>query len=192
MPKSKRKDPPLATKREVLHEAGYRCANPSCRGIITIDIHHIVYVSEDGGNGAENLLPLCPTCHALHHAGHIPRESIRAWKMLLISLNDGFSRTAIDLLLAMDHLGKPTLVSTDTVLMMGSLIASGLVTIAHPSNELPDRDFTQARFVSLSDKGTAFVSAWKAGKQAEAVNAASPALTKNQLGDGQRDEIGGR
>ena len=101
MGKTKRVSPPLPTQRVVLHEAGYRCANPGCRGIITLDIHHIEYVSEGGGNGADNLLPLCPNCHALHHGGTIPRESIRAWKMLLLSLNDGFSRAAIDLLLAL-------------------------------------------------------------------------------------------
>jgi HNH endonuclease len=168
----KRKAISLAMRREVLHEAGYRCANPGCRGIITLDIHHIEYVSDDGQNAAENLLPLCPTCHALHHAGQIPGESIRAWKMLLLSLNDGFSRAAVDLLLALDHIAtRPVLVTTDTVLMMGSLIASGLVTISHPSTgAIPAQDFSQSRFVSLSTKGSAFVAAWKSGNQAAAVN----------------------
>jgi hypothetical protein len=57
--------------------------------------------------------------------------------------------------------------------MMGSLIASGLVTISHPYPEMLEPDFSQSRFVSLSAKGAAFVSAWKAGNQDEAVNAAS-------------------
>jgi len=167
----RRKTIDIATRREVLHEAGYRCANPGCRGIITLDIHHIEYVSDGGGNGAENLLPLCPTCHALHHSGQIPRESIRAWKMLLLSLNNGFSKVAVDFLLALDHLGsKPLLVATDTILMMGSLVSSGLLTIEHPSlGDIPERDFTQSRFISLSAKGIAFVAAWKAGDQAAAI-----------------------
>jgi hypothetical protein len=178
---AKRTSIPLATQREVLHEAGYRCANPGCRGIITLDIHHIEYVSEDGGNGAENLLTLCPTCHALHDAGHIPRESIRAWKMLLLSLNDGFSKAAVDLLLALDHLAKrPVLLAIDTLLMMGSLVASGLITVTHPNRgDIPEWDHTQTRFVSLSEKGRVFVAAWKAGKQLEAVNAGStPAVNR--------------
>jgi len=95
--------------------------------------------------------------------------------MLLLSLNDGFSRMTVDLLLALDHLGRrPVLVTVDTVLMMGSLLASGLITISHPSEgTIPDRDYSQTRFVSLSDKGHAFVAAWKAGKQADAVNTVS-------------------
>ena len=166
----------MSTQREVLHEAGYQCANPACRTIITLDIHHIEYVSEGGGNGAANLLPLCPTCHARHHSGEIPRESIRAWKMLLLSLNEGFPRIAVDLLLALDHLGvNPILVSTDTILMMGSLIASGLVTVKHPyaGETIPDPDFSQSRFITLSDKGRTFVTAWKEGKQEQAVNLSS-------------------
>jgi hypothetical protein len=175
MAKVKRKRIPLATQRQVLHESGYRCGNPGCRGIITLDIHHIEYVSENGGNGAENLLALCPTCHALHHAGHIPLESIRAWKMLLLSLNDGFSRSVVDFLLALDHIGKrPVLLAIDTLLMMGSLVASGLLTLTHPNrgiSEVSEWDYTQTRFVSLSEKGRAFIAAWKAGNQDQAVNA---------------------
>jgi hypothetical protein len=175
MAKTKRKSIPLPTQRQVLHEAGYRCGNPGCRGIITLDIHHIEHVSENGGNGAENLLPLCPTCHALHHAGHIPLESIRTWKMLLLSLNDGFSRAVVDFLLALDQIGeRPVLLAIDTLLLMGSLLSSGLIKLTHPSRgDIPEWDFTQTRFVGLSEKGRTFVEAWKAGKQAEAVNAAS-------------------
>jgi hypothetical protein len=101
-------------------------------------------------------------------------ESIHAWKMLLLSLNDGFSRAAVDLLLALDHFGeRPTLLTTDTIVMMGSLIASGLVTVTHPNaGNTSNPDLTQSRFVSLSGKGRAFLAAWKAGKQHEAVNAA--------------------
>ena len=74
-----RKKIPADCRQLVLHEAGYRCANPTCRTILTLDIHHLEYVSDDGGNDPANLLPLCPNCHGLHHSGVIPRESIRAW-----------------------------------------------------------------------------------------------------------------
>jgi len=49
-----------------LHESGYRCGNPVCRTILTLDIHHLTRI-EGGPNTAENLLPLCPNCHAQHH-----------------------------------------------------------------------------------------------------------------------------
>ena len=93
--------------------------------------------------------------------------------MLLLSLNDGFSKAAADFLLALDHLAtRPVLLAIDTLLMMGALIASGLITVTHPNRgDIPEWDHSQTRFVSLSEKGCAFVAAWKAGKQFEAVNA---------------------
>src|SRR6266567_2983044 len=97
-----RKKPHVDAIRLVLHEAGYRCANPACRTILTIDIHHMEYVAEGGSNEPENLLPLCPNCHSLHHRKDIPRESIRAWKMILLAFNDGFDRKSVNLLLGLD------------------------------------------------------------------------------------------
>jgi hypothetical protein len=74
-------------KELVLTEAGYRCAVPTCRSILTIDLHHIVEVSKGGGDTPENLLPLCPTCHALYHRGTITRSSIQKWKQDLLSVS---------------------------------------------------------------------------------------------------------
>jgi len=44
--------------------AGYRCTNLARRTILTLDIHHMVYVSEAGGNATENLVALFPNYHA--------------------------------------------------------------------------------------------------------------------------------
>jgi hypothetical protein len=172
-PPTRPRDLSASTKRAVLHECGFRCGNPICRGIITLDIHHIEPVAEDGSNTADNLIALCPNCHSLHHGGKIPRESIRAWKMVLLSLNEGFSRAAMDTLLALHHLGgRPLLVAIEAVLGMGSLISSGLIRVEHPSQgTIPERDFHQTRFVSLSSKGKTFVAAWVAGNQRAAVEA---------------------
>ena len=69
-----------AVRLAVLAEAGYRCATPTCRTILAIDLHHLTWVSEGGPNDASNLLALCPTCHALHHRGEIPHEALILWK----------------------------------------------------------------------------------------------------------------
>lgn len=53
---SKRKALPTATRMGVLHESGYKCSNPACRMVLTLDIHHIEYITDGGGNGQENLL----------------------------------------------------------------------------------------------------------------------------------------
>lgn len=72
-----------AVRLAVLTEAGYRCAVPTCRTILAIDLHHLVWVSDGGPDDASNLLALCPTCHALHHRGEIPREALLIWKRTL-------------------------------------------------------------------------------------------------------------
>ena len=77
---------PEHIRRHVLAEAGYRCAVPTCRTILAIDLHHIEPVSDGGSGLAENLVALCPTCHALHHRGTIPIEAIRAYKRALAEL----------------------------------------------------------------------------------------------------------
>ncbi len=91
---SERKKVPQKIVVAVLTEAGYRCAVPTCRTILAIDLHHMLEVSEGGGNEQGNLLPLCPTCHALYHRGEIKRESIYTWKSVLISLSQAFDLAA--------------------------------------------------------------------------------------------------
>jgi len=67
---------PHNIRSDVLVEAGYRCAVPTCRGILAIDIHHIVPVKEGGPNELFNLIALCPTCHALYERGVIDKTAI--------------------------------------------------------------------------------------------------------------------
>src|SRR5688500_16474272 len=87
---SNRQRIPTPVVVDVLTEAGYRCAVPTCRGILAIDLHHIVPVRKGGPNVAANLLALCPTCHALFERGHIVEASTRAWKAYLSSLSRAF------------------------------------------------------------------------------------------------------
>ena len=49
-----REDIVLKTKILVLTEAGYRCAVPTCREILLLDMHHIWEVAEGGGDEESN------------------------------------------------------------------------------------------------------------------------------------------
>lgn len=173
---TKRKPISLSTRMTVLHESGYKCSNPACRTILTLDIHHLDFVSEGGPNLPENLLALCPNCHSLHHNGNIPRDSLRAWKMLLLSLNEAFDRRSIDILLALYKLGG-LMVWGDGLLNCAALVASGLVTVCEKNKKIKrdglfgtytDHE-TEKYWLELSDKGRQFVEAWKRGDQAAAV-----------------------
>src|SRR5262245_48012035 len=81
---------PVSLKHQLLMEAGYKCGKPACRHVLTLEIHHIEYVSDGGGDEPANLLVLCPYCHSMLHAGHIPVDAVRFWKGLLIALNQAF------------------------------------------------------------------------------------------------------
>jgi hypothetical protein len=155
---------PLKTRVIVLTEAGYRCAVPTCRTILALDIHHIVEVSEGGSDDPSNLVALCPSCHALYHRGTIKQESIRVYKSMLVSLTGAFDVETIDKLLFLESCAKDFLVvSGDGLLHFGRLIAAGLASV-----ELKANNSWQlvSYAVNISDKGRLLVEAWKQGEYA--------------------------
>jgi hypothetical protein len=110
-------------------EAGYRRAHPVCNHVLSLEIHDIVWFKDGGGNGPDNLLALCPNCHSLHTAGHIPPEAIRYWKQMLITLNHSFDMRSRDLLLLLrstdgDGISRPY--SADGDATLAPLLATGL------------------------------------------------------------------
>jgi len=149
----------------VLTEAGYRCAVPTCRGILAIDMHHIWEVSAGGGNDSSNLISLCPTCHALYHRGTIKEESIYAYKAMLVSLSNAFDLEAIDKLLFLEMCPKDYLiVSGDGVLTFARLIAANLATVklmANNANQLVTYS------INLSERGEKLISVWKSGNRTQ-------------------------
>jgi len=151
---------PLDVKRQVLIETGFQCGNPACRNILTLEIHHIVPIEEGGGNKPENLLPLCGHCHDLYHRGHIPREAIKAWKMIALSLSHAFDRGTIDILLALDRLSE-LYVSGDGVLKCAPLIAAGLVQMVWAQSSR--NGGTVLYCLRLTEKGKLVAQGWKKG-----------------------------
>jgi hypothetical protein len=153
---------PLKTTTQVLTEAGYRCAVPSCRSILALDLHHLWEVSAGGGDTPENLVALCPTCHALYHRGTIKQESIYAYKSMLVAINRAFDIEAIDRLLFLNMCPKDFLiVSGDGALHFSRLIAAGLVNIELKANNAW-QIVTYA--INISQKGSMIVNAWQQGE----------------------------
>ena len=147
----------------VLTEAGYRCAVPTCRCILALDMHHIWEVSAGGGTEPFNLIALCPTCHRLYHTGHIAQDSIHVYKAMLISLSNAFDVEALDRLLFLD-LHPDVIISGDGALTFARLIAAGLARLMLVLNE---GDRIVHYNVALSKKGTSLVEAWKSGNRTQ-------------------------
>jgi hypothetical protein len=62
---------PPRVRREVLARDKHRCQAPGCGRTRFLEIHHKVSRSNGGGNGSENLITLCGSCHRLWHEKNI-------------------------------------------------------------------------------------------------------------------------
>lgn len=58
-------------RRQVLARDHHGCTVPGCRAARNLDVHHIRFRSDGGGNKLSNLLTLCSGHHALLHAGQL-------------------------------------------------------------------------------------------------------------------------
>lgn len=152
----------IALKREVLTEAGYRCAVPTCRNTLALDLHHIIAVEEGGPNALSNLLALCPTCHALYTRGIIARESIHAWKQIVVALSHAFDAETISLLFFLRQIEESHMpVSGDGLLRFAPLIAADLA-----APRLVGRQgLWQFYLVRLTPKGQRLLDAWCSGNR---------------------------
>lgn len=164
------------TRSLVLLEAGYKCANPTCRHILTLELHHIVWVKDGGGNDPNNLLALCPNCHSLHTYRHIPEVAIRTWKSLLVALNSSNHATA-DMLLVLaadeDRIATASDSSKvasgfrftgDGLPALAGLLTSGIIEISQRYSGANAWGSSMPSFqVRLTEKGRTLVAGWRAG-----------------------------
>jgi 5-methylcytosine-specific restriction endonuclease McrA len=77
---------PRALERELLFEAGYRCAIPVCQQT-PVELAHIKPWAEVGDHTFDNMIALCPNCHRRYDRGEIERAALRRYKMNLSVLN---------------------------------------------------------------------------------------------------------
>jgi len=171
-----RKSIPPSVREIVLIEAGHKCANPTCRHILTLELHHIIWVKDQGGDDPDNLLALCPNCHSLHTQGHISGTAIRTWKSLLVSLNSA-NRTTVDLLLVLydeekrvdsaedsSKVAPPFRFTGDGLPALSGLITSGLLEVSRRFSGAGLFGASMPSFqVRLTTKGIRLVESWLDG-----------------------------
>ena len=58
---------PPRVRREVLARDKHRCRALGCTRTRFLEVHHIVPRLQGGGNGPDNLVTLCGSCHRLFH-----------------------------------------------------------------------------------------------------------------------------
>jgi hypothetical protein len=90
------RDIPEQLKRDVLVEAGHRCAIPTCRQT-TVEIAHIIPWETVQEHTFENLIALCPNCHDLYDKKHmIDRKAMQQYKANLSLINQRHRNSEID------------------------------------------------------------------------------------------------
>lgn len=82
---------PAALKRQLMEEAGYRCAVPTCRGTDALELAHIVEWSSVKEHSFHNMIVLCALDHYRYDQGKIPRKSIEVFKANLGLLRGRYS-----------------------------------------------------------------------------------------------------
>jgi hypothetical protein len=81
---------PMAIKRAVLIESGYRCAMPLCRET-TLEFAHIEPWSKVQVHEFANIVALCPTDHARFDKGQIDKIAMRQIKANLSLLSHRYT-----------------------------------------------------------------------------------------------------
>ncbi len=167
---NQRKSIPVDVRTIVLTQAGFRCAVPTCRTILALDLHHIVELSQGGRDSPDNLVALCPTCHALHHRGSIPIESIRAWKLILFSMNEVLGKRVIDDLLLLELQPSDNLIdfSGDALIHFGPLVAARLIEYGTTRTTTSKGTEFESYWLDLTTKGRSFLQAYRSGDLASA------------------------
>lgn len=77
---------PRPMERELLVEAGHRCAIPTCRQT-PVELAHIIPWEKVNEHSFDNLIALCPTCHTRYDKGEIDRLAMKRYKGNLTIVN---------------------------------------------------------------------------------------------------------
>ena len=165
-------------KRQVLVEAGHRCAIPTCRHTANVDIHHIIPWETCLKHEFDNLICLCPNCHRMAHDGSngMDRKALRIHKANLSLLNSRYSEYERRILLSF---AKDSLVNSiwlpialDAHINLMYLLEDNLLVekdrrIHMHSSSGPSEPATIVGNVlyELTNKGKQFVLGWNRGEE---------------------------
>jgi hypothetical protein len=155
---TKRPDIPRPLEREVLVEAGHRCAIPTCRHPTT-EIAHIIPWAKVKEHTFDNLIALCANCHARHHRNEIDRKSLLRYKANLTILNSRYGdleRRVLKIFAESPHHEDIWLNKSLDILLM-YLIEDGLIV-----NDESDLRVSMSEWniYKITSKGREFIERW--------------------------------
>lgn len=154
---------PIELQRRLLVEAGHRCAIPTCRQT-PVEFEHIEEWAKVREHSFENMIVLCPTCHARKgdKPGQIDRNSLRQYKANLAIINGRYGDLEQRLILLYANVLRdhPDDIHTTFSLPLGSgiqvlfLIQDGLLRQSDPAQN------EAYLWVEFTEAGRDFVERW--------------------------------
>lgn len=155
---------PVDVQRNVFIECGFRCAVPTCRYPVPLEVHHLCHVSEGGGNNEENLLVLCRNCHGMYHEKTITAEALMVYKRNIQALTQSFDQKGLDVLLLLSDLGKISC-KGEGLLSIAGLVASGFVSCKTEKGIITNLPSPGPTYhLQLTKKGKDHLNSWKSGQ----------------------------
>jgi hypothetical protein len=156
--------------RDVLIEAGHRCAIPAC-GQTTVEIAHIVPWKEVKDHTFDNLIALCPTCHTRSDKGDIDRKAMQQYKANLSVVTGRYGHVEQRVLrFFSDQPGENEISLADgfDILVM-YLVQDGLLedTGKPRGMRISGVLFAWAKRYRLTDKGRDFINKWLSAERLE-------------------------
>ncbi len=156
---------PEPLKRRVLVEAGHRCAIPTCRTPVT-EVAHIIPYSIVKKHEYENLIALCPTCHARADKGEIDRTSLKMYKRILQRITDRYDRFELTILdeLRQEH---SVIIAGNMTLLIKNLLDERLVELDNIVNmmNITIGGVSANVRVILTQKGKEFIHEWMSANE---------------------------
>lgn len=156
---------PRSIARDVLLEAGHRCAIPTCRQP-TLEIAHIAPWSRVKKHEFHNLIALCPTCHTRYDRGEIDRKSMKQYKANLSILNSRYGELERRVLCYFAEVPEATEIwlAPGLRIMLMYLIEDGLLVQA---DDIKALSFKERDCYRITGEGREFVRKWVRAQKIE-------------------------
>jgi hypothetical protein len=144
----------------VLIEAGHRCAIPTCRQI-PVEIAHIVAWTKCKEHKLENLIALCPTCHARFDKGEIDKKSILIYKHRLLMLNSRYGDLERRLIenFARNRGCDDIWILDDLEILVMYLVEDGIIRPTGLVEEVKEKTLSKKQY-QLTDKVRDYINRW--------------------------------
>lgn len=158
-----RPDIPAEMRRDVLVEAGHRCAIPTCK-VGTTEIAHIVPWSTVQKHTFDNLIALCPNCHTRFDKGEIDRKAMLQYKANLGVISGRYGdieRRLLRLFAESPAARGITLPGGLDVLLM-YLLEDGLIVRAASQSNLYIMGVPSVQNYEITQSGRDFIARWLA------------------------------